>query len=138
MVSSGHTELLTILNSLESSDFDSKSRGLIRELKGDILTIQGRWDEAEEEYDAATKHIGGGSAGHELARLLSARADIAVKRGAMDDSLELHRKALEIQISIRDAVGAARSYNNMGHIFRRRRDTRRACLLYTSPSPRDS
>ena len=130
LVSSGHTELLTILNSLESSDFDSKSRGLIRELKGDILTIQGRWDEAEEEYDAATKHIGGGSAGHELARLLSARADIAVKRGAMDDSLELHRKALEIQISIRDAVGAARSYNNMGHIFRRRRDTRRALEVY--------
>ena len=130
LVSSGHTELLTILNSLESSDFDSKSRGLIRELKGDILTIQGRWDEAEEEYDAATKHIGSGSAGHELARLLSARADIAVKRGAMDDSLELHRKALEIQISIRDAVGAARSYNNMGHIFRRRRDTRRALEVY--------
>ena len=130
LVSSGHTELLTILNSLESSDFDSKSRGLIRELKGDILTIQGRWDEAEEEYDAATKHIGGGSAGHALARLLSARADIAVKRGAMDDSLELHRKALEIQISIRDAVGAARSYNNMGHIFRRRRDTRRALEVY--------
>ena len=130
LVSSGHTELLTILNSLESSDFDSKSRGLIRELKGDILTIQGRWDEAEEEYDAATKHIGAGSAGHELARLLSARADIAVKRGAMDDSLELHRKALEIQISIRDAVGAARSYNNMGHIFRRRRDTRRALEVY--------
>ena len=130
LVSSGHTELLTILNSLESSDFDSKSRGLIRELKGDILTIQGRWVEAEEEYDAATKHIGGGSAGHELARLLSARADIAVKRGAMDDSLELHRKALEIQISIRDAVGAARSYNNMGHIFRRRRDTRRALEVY--------
>ena len=130
LVSSGHTELLTILYSLESSDFDSKSRGLIRELKGDILTIQGRWDEAEEEYDAATKHIGGGSAGHELARLLSARADIAVKRGAMDDSLELHRKALEIQISIRDAVGAARSYNNMGHIFRRRRDTRRALEVY--------
>ena len=41
LVSTGHTELLTILNSLESSDFDSKSRGLIRELKGDILTIQG-------------------------------------------------------------------------------------------------
>ena len=29
LVSSGHTELLSILNSLESSDFDSKSRGLI-------------------------------------------------------------------------------------------------------------
>jgi tetratricopeptide (TPR) repeat protein/DNA-binding MarR family transcriptional regulator len=130
LVSSGHTELLSILNSLESSDFDSKIRGLIRELKGDILTIQGRWDEAEEEYDAATKHIDGSQPSNELARLLSARADIAVKRGAMEDALELHRNALKIQIGIRDAVGAARTYNNMGHIFRRRRDIRRALEVY--------
>ena len=67
LVSSGHTELLSILNSLESSDFDSKSRGLIRELKGDILTIQGRWDEAEEQYDAATKHVGANMPSSELA-----------------------------------------------------------------------
>ena len=130
LVSSGHTELLSILNSLESSDFDTKSRGLIRELKGDILTIQGRWDEAEEQYDIATKHVGANMPSSELARLLSARADIAVKRGAMDDALELHRNALKIQIEIRDAVGAARTYNNMGHIFRRRRDSRRALEVY--------
>ncbi len=130
LVSSGHTELLSILNSLESSDFDTKSRGLIRELKGDILTIQGRWDEAEEQYDIATKHVGANMPSSELARLLSSRADIAVKRGAMDDALELHRNALKIQIEIRDAVGAARTYNNMGHIFRRRRDSRRALEVY--------
>ena len=130
LVSSGHTELLSILNSLESGDFDSRSWGLIRELRGNILTIQGRWDEAEEEYNAATKHIGGNDPSSELARILSARADIAVKRGAMEDALELHRNALKIQVEIRDAIGAARSYNNMGHIFRRRRDTRRALEVY--------
>ena len=130
LISSGHTELLSILNSLESPDFDSKSWGLIRELRGDILTIQGRWDEAEEEYDAATRRIVSGEPSKELARLMSARADIAVKRGAMEDALELHRKALKIQIDIRDAVGAARSYNNMGSIFRRRKDSRRALEVY--------
>jgi len=130
LVSSGHTELLSILNTLETADFDSKSRGLIMELKGDILTIQGRWDDAEEQYDAAAKQIGESKPTFELARLLSARADIAVKRGAMDDALELHRNALKIQIGIRDAVGAARTYNNMGHIFRRRRDSRRAMEVY--------
>ena len=130
LISSGHTELLSILNSLESADFDSRSWGLIRELRGDILTIQGRWDEAEEEYNAATKHLGGGEPSKELARLLSARADIAVKRGAMEDALELHRNALQIQVDIRDAVGAARSYNNMGSIFRRRKDSRRALEVY--------
>ena len=130
LVSSGHTELLSILNSLESGDLDANSWGLIRELRGDILTIQGRWDEAEEEYDAATKHISSREPSLELARLLSARADIAVKRGAMEDALELHRNALRIQIEIRDAIGAARTYNNMGHIFRRRKDTRRAMEVY--------
>ncbi len=130
LVSSGHTELLSILNSLESGDLDANSWGLIRELRGDILTIQGRWDEAEEEYDAASKNISSREPSMELARLLSARADIAVKRGAMEDALELHRNALSIQIEIRDPVGAARTYNNMGHIFRRRKDTRRALEVY--------
>ncbi len=131
LVSTGHTELLSILNTLDRNDFDAKSWGLIRELKGDILSIQGRWDEAETEYDAATRNIGR-KISPELARLLSARADIAVKRGAMDDALELHRKALQIQThkDIRDAIGAARSYNNMGYIFRRRRDVRRALEVY--------
>ena len=103
---------------------------MIRTLRGDILSIQGRWDEAEVEYDAATKHVSDSKDGVDLARLLSSRADIALKRGAMDDALELHRKALGIQISIRDARGAARSYINMGYIFRRRRDTRHALEVY--------
>jgi tetratricopeptide (TPR) repeat protein len=134
LVSAGHTELLSILNTLDRDDFDAKSWGLIRELKGDILSIQGRWDEAEIEYDAAARHVGRRKISPELARLFSARADIAVKRGAMDDALELHRKALQIQThkDIRDAVGAARSYNNMGHIFRRRRDARRALEVYSN------
>jgi len=132
LVSAGHTELLSILNSLDMNDFNSTSWGLIRELRGDILSIQGMWDEAEVEYDAATKHVGTAKASKELARLLSARADIAVKRGAMDDALELHRKALKIQVEIRDAVGAARSYINMGHIFRRRRDIRHALEVYSN------
>ena len=48
----------------------------------------------------------------------------------MDDALELHRQALEIQIAKRDAVGASRSYINMGYIFRRRKDTRHALEVY--------
>ena len=62
--------------------------------------------------------------------MMTARADIAVKRGAVDDALELHRQALEIQVAARDAVGAARSYINMGYIFRRRKDTRHALEVY--------
>ncbi|MEO2209227.1 MAG: tetratricopeptide repeat protein, partial [Candidatus Poseidoniia archaeon] len=130
LVKAGHTELLGILRSLESDGFDPIHWGLIRELRGDILSIQGRWDEAEEEYDAALPVARKHKRAARVARLLSARADIAVKRGANDDALELHRQALEIQIGTRDAVGAARSYNNMGYIYRRRKDTRHALAVY--------
>ena len=130
LVSAGHTELLGILRPLEGQNFDPKSWCIIRELRGDILSIQGRWDDAEAEYEAAIPFARKHKMAHELARLLSARADIAVKRGAMDDALEMHRKSLEIQISLRDAVGAARSYNNMGYIYRRRKENRRALEVY--------
>ena len=130
LVSAGHTELLGILRPLEREGFGPRSWCVIRELRGDILSIQGRWDEAEVEYDAAVPLARKHKMNKVLARLLSARADIAVKRGAMDDALELHRKALEIQIALRDAVGAARSYNNMGYIYRRRKDNRHALEVY--------
>ena len=130
LVRAGHTELLGILRPLEGQSFDPQSWCIIRELRGDILSIQGRWDEAEAEYEAAIPLARKHKMPQELARLLSARADIAVKRGAMDDALEMHRKSLEIQVSLRDAVGAARSYNNMGYIYRRRKDNRRALEVY--------
>ena len=131
LVKSGHIELLGILRGLESDGFSAIQWGLIRELRGDILSIQGRWDEADEEYAAAIPTAKKHKEAETLARLLSARADIAIKRGAMDDALELHRRALEIQIAKRDAVGALqRSYINMGYIFRRRRDTRHALEVY--------
>ena len=132
LVRAGHTELLGILRPLEGQNFDPQSWCIIRELRGDILSIQGRWDEAEAEYKAAIPLARKHKMPHELARLLSARADIAVKRGAMDDALEMHRKSLEIQIPLRDAVGAARSYNNMGYIYRRRKDNRRALEVYSN------
>jgi len=130
LVKSGHIELLGILRGLESDGFNTVHWGLIRELRGDILSLQGRWDEAEEEYAAAIPVARKHKRATSLARLMTARADIAVKRGAMDDALELHRQALEIQIAARDAVGAARSYINMGYIFRRRKDTRHALEVY--------
>ncbi len=132
LVKSGHIELLGILRGLESDGFDAVHWGLIRELRGDILSLQGRWVEAEEEYAAAIPVARKHKRATSLARLMTARADIAVKRGAMDDALELHRQALEIQIAARDAVGAARSYINMGYIFRRRRDTRHALEVYSN------
>jgi len=96
LVKAGHTELYSILKSLEAEDFEKNSWGLIRELRGNILSLQGRWDEAEKEYDSAMKSIG-------KDKMIS---------------------------ELRDAVGAAKSYNNMGYIFRRRKDIRHALEVY--------
>ena len=42
----------------------------------------------------------------------------------------MHRKALELFISMGDAIGAARSYNNMGYILRRNGDNVKALEAY--------
>ena len=130
LVRSGHIELLGILRSLDVSNFGPRTSFVIHELRGDILSIQGKWEEAVGEYDAAMPLALKHKMTAPLARLLSSRADLAVKRGEMDEALSLHSKALEIQISVRDALGAARSYNNMGYIFRRQRNNKRALEVY--------
>ena len=43
----------------------------------------------------------------------------------------MHRKALELFISMKDAIGAARSYNNMGYILRRNGDKAKALEAYS-------
>ena len=43
----------------------------------------------------------------------------------------MHRKALELFIELKDAVGAARSYNNMGYILRRSGDNTKALDAYS-------
>lgn len=130
LVNSGHIELLGILRSLDVSNFGPRTSFVIHELRGDILSIQGKWEQAVEEYDLAMPLALKHKMNSSLARLLSSRADLAVKRGQMDEALSLHRKALEIQISVRDALGAARSYNNMGFIFRRQRENKKALEVY--------
>ena len=130
LVKAGHIELLGILRVLEASLFGPRTRFVIHELTGDILSIQGRWDEAEEQYDLALPIAVKHKLTTSLARIYSSRADLAVKKGEMDKALSLHKKALEMQIKLRDAQGAARSYNNMGYIFRRQRDNKRAIEVY--------
>ena len=53
-----------------------------------------------------------------------------MKQGNLDESLNMHRDALEIFIKLKDAIGAARSYNNMGYILRRKNDKSKALESY--------
>ncbi len=130
LVKGGHTELIGILRSIDGDGLDPEIQSIVHELSGEILLIQGIWNEAEKELDIAasiTKKMKNAKA---MSRILSSQADLEVKRGALDDALETLRQALGLQINTNDAKGAADSYISMGAIFRQRRDDRRAREVY--------
>ena len=132
LIRSGHMELLPLLSELDDSQFESSTWAMILEMRGDILSLQGRWADAESEYEAALPlileppHVSMEMQG----RILSSKADLAIQRGETDSGLELHRQALQLFIDTSDAKGAARTYANMGYIFRHRKDTKRALEVY--------
>ena len=90
----------------------------------------GRFDEAEEAFSQARPPAEAAGLDDVIADILSSLADIALKRGDSESSLKMHSKALELFISLGDAIGAARSYNNMGYILRRSGDNTKALEAY--------
>jgi tetratricopeptide (TPR) repeat protein len=130
LVRSGHMELLPLLRDLSEDAFGPRTWANVLELRGDILSLQGRWDAAGESYEAAMPIVARHKMEAMRGRLLSSKADLAMQRGQEDEALELHREALEIFIATGDPKGAARSYTNMGYIYRLRKDTKRALEVY--------
>ena len=130
LVKGGHTELLGILRAIDDDGLDPDTQSMVHELSGEILLIQGVWDEAEKELDSASSIAKRMKDPRRMSRILSTQADLEVKRGALDDALETLRQALGLQIKTNDAKGAADSYISMGAIFRQRRDYRRAREVY--------
>ena len=133
LVQAGHMELFSILDSVERESVGAKAWPIVLELKSNILSMQGRWNEAEEHYNEAIGVLGS-SKEEELmrARIKSSLADISVTIGQSDDALNLHKEALESFIKLNDPRGAARTYNNMGYIYRRQRDDKRALEVYAN------
>jgi ATP/maltotriose-dependent transcriptional regulator MalT len=132
LIRSGHMELLPLLLELEQSQYKSQTWAMILEMRGDILSLQGRWSDAESEYEAALPLVmDPPNISLEIqGRLLSSKADLAIQRDESDTALELHRQALQLFIDTGNAKGAARTYANMGYIFRHRKDTKRALEVY--------
>jgi len=130
LVRSGHMELLPLLLELEEPQFGPRTWATVLEMRGDILALQGRWDDAENQYESAMPLVKRHKMREMEGRLLSSKADLAVQRGESDTALELHRQALQLFIDTGDAKGAARTYANMGYIFRHRKDTKRALEVY--------
>ena len=132
LIRSGHMELLPLLSELDDSQFKPLTWAMILEMRGDILSLQGRWADAESEYEAALPLVlEPPNVSLEIqGRILSSKADLAIQRGESDTALDLHRQALQLFIDTSNAKGAARTYANMGYIFRHRKDAKRALEVY--------
>ncbi len=130
LVKEGHIELLGLLESVETTSLSAESACRIDRLRGEVLSLLGRFEEAEDAFSAARAPAEAAGLEDVIADIHSNLADIVLKKGNSDESLGMHRKALELFIKMGDAVGAARSYNNMGYILRRSGDKTKALEAY--------
>ena len=130
LIKEGHIELLGLLESIDTKSVGADSACRVDRLRGEVLALLGRFDEAEEAFNQAKPPAEAAGLDDVIADIVSNLADIALKRGDSEGSLAMHRKALELFISMGDAIGAARSYNNMGYILRRNGDKAKALEAY--------
>ena len=130
LIREGHIELLDLLEKVKTETCSDNNACRIDCLRGEVLALLGRFDEAEAAFNLARPIAEGAGIEDVVADILANLADISLKRGDTDSSLSMHRKALEMFISNNDALGAARSYNNMGYIFRRKGDKIKALEAY--------
>ena len=131
LISQGHMELLGLIDSITLEDIPQKMLANILQFKGEILSLLGRFEEAKVAFGSAQEQAVKGKNNSIQAEALSALADISLKQGSLDESLTMHKEALEIFIKQKDAVGAARSYNNMGYLLRRKNDNSKAIESYS-------
>jgi len=119
LVSGGHLELLGLINNLIDEPGPPSIWGRLWQLRGDLLTLAGDWGGAEASLTVAMDHAHKAKDVELEALLLSALADLAWKRDDTEGALDMHRDALKRYIVLEDAYRAARTYINMGYIFRR-------------------
>ena len=131
LISQGHMELLGLIGSITLDDIPQDMLANILQFKGEILSLLGRFEEAKVAFGSAQEQALKGKNHSIQAEALSALADISLKQGSLDESLTMHKEALEIYIKQKDAVGAARSYNNMGYLLRRKNDNSKAIESYS-------
>jgi ATP/maltotriose-dependent transcriptional regulator MalT len=131
LISQGHMELLGLIASITLDDIPQDMLANILQFKGEILSLLGRFEEAKVAFGSAQEQALKVKNHSIQAEALSALADISLKQGSLDESLTMHKEALEIFIKQKDAIGAARSYNNMGYLLRRKNDNSKAIESYS-------
>ena len=130
IVNTGHMELLGLIESIPDDNLTSAIKTKLYQLRGEVLVLLGRFLEAKEILQQTMIFAESDGSTVIEAEVLSALADIALKQGNSDDALSMHRDALTKFIELDDAKGAARSYNNMGYLLRRRNDKAKALEAY--------
>ena len=130
LIAQGHMELLGLMEDLPIIELEKSVRVRVLQLQGELLVLLGRFAEAEKVF-ISTQELGNSAKPTLLsAEVHSALADLALKQGDSDKALIMHRDALEQFIECGNARGAARSYNNMGYLLRRKNDIPKALEAY--------
>lgn len=130
LVAQGHMELLGHIEQIDASDLASSVQLTLAQMQGEILALFGRLDEAESVLQGAVEAAEKKADALVQAELLSALADVSRKQGDSDLSLQRHKQALKHYISLGHARWAARTYNNIGYLLRRRNERAKALEAY--------
>lgn len=128
LVQMGHLELLGLVETIELDDLDVSTLLNLSQLKGEMMAMMGRLDDAETVLTSALEQNPADEAIR--AQLLSSLADVARKNGDSDLALERHKQALTSYIEQGDALWAARTYNNIGYLLRRKKERSKALEAY--------
>jgi tetratricopeptide (TPR) repeat protein len=127
-VQSGHLELLGLVEQIDLNDLGAGIVLNLSQLKGEMMALMGRLDDAETVLSSALDQCSADDVMR--AQLLSSLADVARKVGNSDLALERHKQALSSYIQQGDALWAARTYNNIGYLLRRKKERSKALEAY--------
>ncbi|MGA0352333.1 MAG: tetratricopeptide repeat protein [Poseidonia sp.] len=130
LVSQGYMELLGLIEQVETTDLNASVVVRMAQIQGDILALLGRLAEAEEILNATLERATSSADELVQAEILSSLADVSRKQGNSDLSLSRHKKALKHYISLGNARWAARTYNNIGYLLRRKNERSKALEAY--------
>ncbi|MGB0515513.1 MAG: tetratricopeptide repeat protein [Poseidonia sp.] len=130
LISQGYMELLGLIEQIQTDDLASEVVVRMAQLQGDILALLGRLDEAEQVLSETLERAKENAEELIQAEILSSMADVSRKQGESDVSLNRHKQALKHYISLGHAKWAARTYNNIGYLLRRKNERAKALEAY--------